>query len=137
MVFIGRCIGCREKAINGRHNLQICGHLRCRFAKNSPRRTTSTPAGVFCMLLASAPPICKLSRLLPLFTSPGVSVPTWRSVVLSSSDVFVPQKLDVEKCTRMYTFQHACGCFCALLASVPPICKLRIFSFINKKYLNY
>ena len=34
-------------------------HLRCRFTKNSPRRTTSTPAGVFCALLASVPSICK------------------------------------------------------------------------------
>ena len=41
--------------------LKICGHLRCRFAKNSPRRTKSTPAGVFCTLLASAPPIFKSS----------------------------------------------------------------------------
>ena len=39
--------------------LQIHGHLRCRFTKNNPRRTTSTPAGVFCTLLASAPSICK------------------------------------------------------------------------------
>ena len=59
MVFIERCIDYREKATSGRRNLQICGHLRCRFAKNSPRRTTSTPAGVFCTLLASAPSICK------------------------------------------------------------------------------
>ena len=41
--------------------LKICGHLRCRFAKNSPRRTKSTPAGVFCTLLASAPLIFKSS----------------------------------------------------------------------------
>ena len=41
--------------------LQIHGHLRCRFTKNNPRRTTSTPAGVFCTLLASAPSICKRS----------------------------------------------------------------------------
>ena len=34
-------------------------HLRCRFTKNSPRRTTSTPAGVFCALLASASSISK------------------------------------------------------------------------------
>ena len=33
------------------------------------------------------------------------------SGLISSSDVFAQQKLDVEKCTRMYTFQHACGCF--------------------------
>ena len=34
-------------------------HLRCRFIKNSPRRTSSTPAGVFYTLLASAPSISK------------------------------------------------------------------------------
>ena len=67
MVFIERCIDYREKATSGRRNLQICGHLRCRFAKNSPRRTTSTPAGVFCTLLASAPPICKLRGLLSIY----------------------------------------------------------------------
>ena len=39
--------------------LEICGHLRCRFTKNSPRRTTSTPAGIFCALLVSASPISK------------------------------------------------------------------------------
>ena len=39
--------------------LQINGYLRCRLTKNSPRRTSSTPAGVFCTLLASTPSICK------------------------------------------------------------------------------
>ena len=39
------------------------GHLRCRLTKNSPRRTTSTPAGVFCTLLASASSISKGLRL--------------------------------------------------------------------------
>ena len=69
--------------------LEICGHLRCRFTKNSPRRIRSgtdaagsklqqvfrqknlslysvhgrtlynIPAGVFCALLASASPISK------------------------------------------------------------------------------
>ena len=34
-------------------------HLRCRLTKNSPRRAKSTPAGVFCTLLASTPSICK------------------------------------------------------------------------------
>ena len=34
-------------------------HLRCRLTKNSPRRTASTPAGVFCTLLASTSPIFK------------------------------------------------------------------------------
>ncbi|MGP1431878.1 MAG: hypothetical protein ACTTJ4_06145, partial [Treponema sp.] len=34
-------------------------HLRCRFIKNSPRRTSSTPAGVFYTLLASASSISK------------------------------------------------------------------------------
>ena len=34
-------------------------HLRCRLTKNSPRRAKSTPAGVFCTLLASASPIFK------------------------------------------------------------------------------
>ena len=34
-------------------------HLRCRLTKNSPRRTKSTPAGVFCTLLASASSISK------------------------------------------------------------------------------
>ena len=38
---------------------KYAAYLRCRFTKNSPRRTTSTPAGVFCALLASIPPICK------------------------------------------------------------------------------
>ena len=41
----------------------------------------------------------------------NVSGRTGMSGVISSSDVFAQQKLDVEKCTRMYTFQHACGCF--------------------------
>ena len=39
--------------------LQISGHLLRYFTKNSPRRTASTPAGVFCSCLVSAPPICK------------------------------------------------------------------------------
>ena len=39
--------------------MQICGYLRCRLTKNSPRRTASTPAGVFCTLLASASSISK------------------------------------------------------------------------------
>ena len=34
-------------------------HLRCRFIKNSPRRTSSTPVGVFYTLLASALSISK------------------------------------------------------------------------------
>ena len=33
--------------------MKICGYLRCRLTKNSPRRTISTPVGVFCTLLAS------------------------------------------------------------------------------------
>ena len=43
--------------------LEICGHLRCRFTKNSPRRTKSTPAGIFCALLASASPISALGEV--------------------------------------------------------------------------
>ena len=39
--------------------MKINGYLRCRLTKNSPRRTSSTPAGVFCTLLASTPSICK------------------------------------------------------------------------------
>ena len=39
--------------------LKYTTHLRCRLTKNSPRRTTSTPAGVFCTLLASASSISK------------------------------------------------------------------------------
>ena len=39
--------------------LEICGYLRCRFTKNSPRRTKSTPTGIFCAFLASASPISK------------------------------------------------------------------------------
>ena len=38
---------------------KYAAYLRCRFTKNSPRRTRSTPAGVFCALLASIPPLCK------------------------------------------------------------------------------
>ena len=38
---------------------KYAAYLRCRFTKNSPRRTTSTPTGVFCTLLASIPPLCK------------------------------------------------------------------------------
>ena len=47
--------------------LKIGGHLRCRLTKNSPRRTKSTPAGVFCTLLASAPPIFKKANSERLF----------------------------------------------------------------------
>ena len=38
---------------------EIYGRLRCRLIKNSPRRTSSTPAGVFYSLLASVSPISK------------------------------------------------------------------------------
>ena len=41
------------------HLLKYTAHLRCRFTKNSPRRTASTPAGVFCALLASVSSISK------------------------------------------------------------------------------
>ena len=41
------------------HLLKYTTHLRCRFTKNSPRRTASTPAGVFCALLASVSSISK------------------------------------------------------------------------------
>ena len=50
------------------------------------------------------------------------------SGVISSSDVFAQQKLGVEKCTRMYTFQHACGCF--LLA--PRICS----AYLQKRWFS-
>ena len=39
--------------------LEIYGRLRCRLIKNNPRRTSSTPAGVFYSLLASVSPISK------------------------------------------------------------------------------
>ena len=70
--------------------LQIHGHLRCRFTKNNPRRTTSTPAGVFCTLLASAPSICKRS----CNTATDVRGSKQKRVCVS--------KLVVQKCTRMY-----------------------------------
>ena len=38
---------------------EIYGRLRCRLIKNNPRRTSSTPAGVFYSLLASVSPISK------------------------------------------------------------------------------
>ena len=38
---------------------EIYGRLRCRLIKNSPRRTSSTPAGVFYSLLASVSPISR------------------------------------------------------------------------------
>ena len=92
--------------------LQICGHLRCRFTKNSPRRTKSTPAGIFCALLASAPPIFKSAGCK------GISFVTThklildvsklpRRAVVSSRSKFV-YKLAAQKCARMYIFGRGC-----------------------------
>ena len=66
-------------------------HLRCRLTKNSPRRAKSTPAGVFCTLLASASPIfksagCKgISFVAAHKLILNVSEPPWTAVVSSRS----------------------------------------------------
>ena len=82
-------------------------HLRCRFTKNSPRRTVSTPAGVFCALLASASSISKGLR------QKDCSERTGMSVVPRRSDVFASQKLasrSVHGCTLLdRLFQKAYG----------------------------
>ena len=63
--------------------LQICGYLRCRLTKNSPRRTPSTPAGVFCTLLASVSSIFKSAggkgHLLPRLFSKGLRQKLFRT----------------------------------------------------------
>ena len=71
---------------------KICGYLRCRLTKNSPRRTTSTPAGVFCTLLASVPPI---------FKSAGYAERTRMSGVLHSSEK--------RRWQFRYTVSHKCS----------------------------
>ena len=92
--------------------MQICGHLRCRLTKNSPRRTISTPAGVSCTLLASTHIFSKGLRKgycqRGSFKRCGhlrcriVSERTRMSVVPYISDVFALQKLAASKCAWTY-----------------------------------
>ena len=76
-------------------------HLRCRLTKNSPRRTTSTPAGVFCTLLASASSISKGLRQMVFQYRHG-----WRWFHAAAC---LPCKHVGKKYTRMYIFYRACG----------------------------
>ena len=92
--------------------MQICGHLRCRLTKNSPRRTISTPAGVSYTLLASTHIFSKGLRKgycqRGSFKRCGhlrcriVSERTRMSVVPYISDVFALQKLAASKCAWTY-----------------------------------
>ena len=74
-------------------------HLRCRLTKNSPRRAKSTPAGVFCTLLAFASPIFK-----------------------SAGDT-AHLRCRLTKNSPRRTKSTPAGVFCALLASASSICK--------------
>ena len=101
----------------GSRLLQICGHLRCRLTKNSPRRTTSTPAGVFCTLLASAPPICQSAG-----RGAGIYCVVRQKSVLNVSKIRLrPPRMAVVMSTRVllkqnFKIKNVYGCtFCTIM----------------------
>ena len=83
-------------------------HLRRRLTKNSPRRTKSTPAGVFCTLLASVPPIFKKAVFSQIYGTSTASL-----VQRSTSVYFAEHKFD-----RCQT------CFCLIRAASMPLLKI-------------
>ena len=103
--------------------MQINGYLRCRLTKNSPRRTTSTPAGVFCTLLASTSPICKKAG----YIWQTVNLPRLfqKRIVLKNSPRRIKSGTDADgsKQKRVYF---------TLPASTPPVSKKAYFKKTNK-----
>ena len=83
--------------------LKYTTHLRCRLTKNSPRRTTSTPAGVFCTLLASASSISKGLRY-KTFQNGHRRPWFYTATCLRCKHVG-------KKCTGMYIFYRASALF--------------------------
>ena len=102
-------------------------HLRCRLTKNSPRRAKSTPAGVFCTLLASASPIFKSAGGRGIYCVPLLQI---LNVSERPRTGGVPRRIEFALRTRsqrMNTDVHSLAClrvlFTLRLVSVPPICK--------------
>ncbi len=103
--------------------MEINGYLRCRLTKNSPRRTTSTPAGVFCTLLASTPFICK--KVGYIWQTVNLPRLFQKRIVLKNSPRRIKSGTDADgsKQKRVYF---------TLPASTPPISKKAYFKKTNK-----
>ena len=102
-------------------------HLRCRLTKNSPRRTTSTPAGVFCTLLASASSISKgLRRVcftICCYCKQSSTYQNRHGRRWFYAAACLRSKHVGKKCTGRTFFTVPAGVFCALLASASSISK--------------